>query len=179
MKINLQSLQGHLLLAHPRLADPNFAQRIILVALHEKTAGSLGLVLHHPTGKRLLEYLPKYPALAPAPVFWGGPVQAGQLSLVALNLRHTQLQIHTHITPTQACQLLGSRPTDTTIWGFAGYTGWDHQQLEDEIIAGDWIVAPATPSFLFPQHPWRAWHHAIRHWAPILAPQLPPEPPAP
>lgn len=43
----MESLQGQLLIATPRLFDPNFFKSIILVIQHGKE-GALGLVLNRP-----------------------------------------------------------------------------------------------------------------------------------
>ena len=44
----MDSLQGHLLIASPVLLDPNFAQTVVLVAVHAEE-GALGLILNRET----------------------------------------------------------------------------------------------------------------------------------
>ena len=41
----MESLQGHLLIATPRLLDPNFLRTVILMVQHDEN-GALGLVLN-------------------------------------------------------------------------------------------------------------------------------------
>ena len=43
----MNSLQGHLLAASPRMADRNFAKAVILL-LHHSQSGALGVVLNRP-----------------------------------------------------------------------------------------------------------------------------------
>ena len=82
-------LTGHLLVASPRLADPNFARRVVLVLDHGDH-GALGVVLDRPGGVAVGELLPTVAgvATAPAELFTGGPVARNALiGLVRLSSR--------------------------------------------------------------------------------------------
>jgi putative transcriptional regulator len=50
----MDSLQGHLLIASPGLADPNFAQAVVLIAVHGEE-GALGLILNREMNTSLPE----------------------------------------------------------------------------------------------------------------------------
>ncbi len=73
-------LAGHLLVATPRLADPNFWRRVVLVLDHGGH-GALGLVIDRPGGVAVGELLPEWHPLAtpPAELFTGGPVARNAL----------------------------------------------------------------------------------------------------
>ena len=43
----MESLQGHLLIASPRLMDPNFARSVVLIVQHNES-GAMGLILNRP-----------------------------------------------------------------------------------------------------------------------------------
>ena len=85
-----ERLTGHLLVASPRLADPNFTRRVIL-GLDHGEHGALGVVIDRPGGVAVGELLPQWHPLATAPaeLFTGGPVARNALiGLVRLASRH-------------------------------------------------------------------------------------------
>ena len=81
----IQNLSGSLLIAHPKLQDPNFCKSVILLSVHSKDDGALGVVLNQPTGKTLGELDVKFQlgSLANVPVYKGGPVSPEQMILSA------------------------------------------------------------------------------------------------
>ena len=76
-------LSNHLLIAMPQLADPTFAQTVMLVCEHGER-GALGIILNRPLPMKLAEVFeqmkiePSLPDVADLPVLRGGPVQAGR-----------------------------------------------------------------------------------------------------
>ena len=71
----VSSLTGRLLVATPKLADPNFDRAVVLLLDHD-VEGTLGVVLNRPTPVGVGDVLEPWAALAgtPAVVFQGGPV---------------------------------------------------------------------------------------------------------
>ncbi|HEV3285838.1 MAG TPA: YqgE/AlgH family protein, partial [Steroidobacteraceae bacterium] len=73
------SLTNHLLIAMPRLADPNFAQTVAIICEHTDK-GALGIVLNKPLPMKLSDVLsqmklePTTADIASQPVLRGGPV---------------------------------------------------------------------------------------------------------
>jgi len=138
-----ESLAGYLLVATPRLADPNFA-RCVLLVLDHGLHGALGVVLDRPGGLPVEEVLPQWRPLATAPaeVFTGGPVARNAL----IGLVRRRPDGDSRSAPAGWRQLVGGeRPVGTvdlsadpaemsdTIEGvrlFSGYAGWDTDQLE-------------------------------------------------
>ena len=79
------SLAGVLLLASPKLLDPNFKRSIVLVSAHSSDEGAIGFVLNRPLGKTLGQLKPEflYGSLAQVPVYQGGPVSQDKMIFVA------------------------------------------------------------------------------------------------
>ncbi len=73
------SLTNHLLIAMPRLTDPNFAQTVTLICEHSDK-GALGIVLNKPLPMKLADVLsqmklePSTELIGEQPVLRGGPV---------------------------------------------------------------------------------------------------------
>jgi putative transcriptional regulator len=171
-------LVGHLLVATPRLADPNFSRRVVLVLDHGGH-GALGVVIDRPGGVAVGELLPQWQPLAtpPAELFTGGPVARNALiGLVRLASRE--------VATDGAIALVGWRtlvdadrpvgtvdlaadPTDlqqsiVAARLFSGYAGWDSGQLEAEIDEGSWYVVRAEARDPISADPEGLWRRVLR-----------------
>lgn len=161
------SLASRLLVATPRLGDPNFSRAVILVLEHNED-GALGVVLNRPSTASLTETLPSWrdTVSEPAVVFVGGPVQ--QTAALGLGWCPTGV-------PGEGLHILGDvvgtvdldAPDDVPSGSlgvriFAGYAGWGHDQLTAEIETGSWYVVDAVPGDAFTAEPERLWRTVLR-----------------
>jgi len=137
-------LMGSLLLAHPGLMDPNFRRTVILISQHSEE-GAMGVVLNRPTGQTLAELSGEFALgeLADVPVFTGGPVNDKQLVLVAWEASEEggTVKLYFGLDPIKAGELLRNNP-QVALRAFVGYAGWTGGQLENELNANAWVVAP-------------------------------------
>jgi len=80
----MESLRGHLLIAGPRLVDPNFWRTVVLIVDHNDE-GAFGLVLNRPSETSVGETVPELGTLVDGdePLFIGGPVQPSSVVTVA------------------------------------------------------------------------------------------------
>ena len=134
------ALAGQFLVATPIIATPPFTRAVVLLLEHDDS-GAIGLVLNNPTDLVVEEHISgiEDSLSDPGIVFLGGPVSTD--TAIALGhgsgvgfLRPSALPAigivdleHTH-----------DRLQDLRI--FAGYSGWDPDQLESEIHSGAWWV---------------------------------------
>src|SRR5262249_37005605 len=83
--MSMLSLAGLLLVATPRLADPNFARSVILMLDHDDE-GALGVVLNRPSRLPVDAVLPTWSAAVSGPpmLFSGGPVSPESALAVGL-----------------------------------------------------------------------------------------------
>jgi putative transcriptional regulator len=74
---------GDFLVAHKRLADPNFSETVLLVTRSEP-GGTAGLVLNRPSRMPVARLFPDIPGLAALPdtIYLGGPVATGRVSFL-------------------------------------------------------------------------------------------------
>ena len=79
-------LEGQLLIANPTLGEGPFHHSVILLAEHSAEEGAFGLILNHPSGHSVGDFLQQeeFAALASIPVHIGGPVSPSDLSFAAL-----------------------------------------------------------------------------------------------
>ncbi len=181
-----ERLAGHLLVAAPRLADPNFSRRVVLVLDHGEP-GALGVVLDRPGGVPVGELMPQWQAwaTAPAELFTGGPVARNALiGLVRLGSRDSALG-GSDLCPSGWRLLVdGDRPVGTVDLAedpgpvaealvgarlFSGYAGWDSGQLEAEIEEGSWYVVPARAADPISADPENLWRRVLRRQGGALA----------
>jgi putative transcriptional regulator len=170
----VSSLTGRLLVATPKLADPNFDRAVVLLLDHD-VEGTLGVVLNRPTPVGVGDVLEPWAALAgtPAVVFQGGPVSLDSALALA-------------VVPGEPRQDTG---TDTLGWRrvhgaigmvdleappellaaelgslriFAGYSGWGPGQLEKELLDGAWYVVESEPGDVSAPDPERMWRSVLR-----------------
>ncbi len=167
-------LAGKLLVANPRLADPNFHRSVVLVLAHTDD-GALGVVLNRPSATALLDPLPRWSVLAdfPSLVFEGGPVSHD--SVICLARVPVPAVLESRVGPDGWRHVAGDVGTldldlDPDLIGgvvgslrvFAGYAGWSSGQMESEVIAGGWWVLDAEPGDPFCDSPEDLWHHVLR-----------------
>lgn len=162
---------GMLLLATPGLTDPNFTDTVVLL-LNADDEGVLGVVLNRPSQvevAEITEIASWSPTLtSPEVLFRGGPVSVEGAIAVAL-LRDEddepvgfrsvrgRLGIVDLDTPVALFEgsLVGMRI-------FAGYAGWDPEQLQGEIARGDWYVAAGETGDLFRDDSAELWRDVMR-----------------
>lgn len=160
---------GRLLVASPRLADPNFSRTVILVLAIESEGGSLGVVLNRPSETALRDPLPAWADLAadPAVVFVGGPVATdGAIGLARggpTQAKHGWAPVTGRLGTVD----LGSDPDEVavpveTLRVFAGHAGWGPGQLETEIDEGAWVVLDAAPDDIVCTRPEDLWRLVLR-----------------
>ncbi len=177
----MESLQGHLLIAGPRLVDPNFWRTVVLVGEHSDE-GALGVVLNRSSETSVEEAVPELAVLAKGmgAVHVGGPVQpsavvvladfaepedAGALVLDSVGFLPSDVE------PESLGQLRRARV-------YVGYAGWGPGQLDDELEEGSWIVEPAVPDDVFTNDPEGLWSAVLqRKGGPFsLLASMPPDP---
>lgn len=162
------SLAPALLLAMPDLQDPNFRRAVVLLVHHDEE-GTIGLVLNRATevcAPDLCESLGiRWQGEPDRHIHWGGPVQpntgwvvAGEAALAGVP-EVTSVSERTHFAGSLEAlrRVAAHAPHQLRI--FLGYAGWGPGQLEDELAAGAWIVAPLSPETIFDVDEDRLWEH--------------------
>jgi putative transcriptional regulator len=161
----MRSLQGHLLVASPHLADPNFVKTVVLL-IHHSEEGAFGVVLNRPadnTIRELWEQVAETPCQSSRPVNVGGPV-AGPLMAIHTVEKLAELEIlpgvyfaaqREHLE-----ELLGQNDRPYRV--FVGHSGWGGGQLENELKEGAWLTTPATVHQVFDDDD-QLWKNVAQH----------------
>ncbi|MDQ4084833.1 MAG: YqgE/AlgH family protein [Actinomycetota bacterium] len=165
-----EQLTGRLLVATPKLEDPNFARTVVLMLDHDDD-GALGVIISRPTSVPVAEVLPGWSALVTGPdvLFSGGPVATDSALAIAVvdgdgddePLGWKELYPGAGLVDLDAPpELLADVLTGMRV--FAGYAGWGSGQLEGEIAEGAWYVVPAEPDDLLDPDAGNLWRRVLR-----------------
>jgi putative transcriptional regulator len=179
-------LGGRLLVASPRLADPNFSRTVVLVIEHDEP-GALGVVLNRPLQVEVGEILAAWKEHAeeapPAVIFSGGPVSPDAVIALAPPGVTAPTGEWRPVVPGVGVIDLSVAPEDqpvalTGVRLFSGYAGWGPGQLEQELEDGGWLVVSAVAADAFASEPGDLWHDVLQRQGGSLA-MLATYPPSP
>jgi len=152
---NMDTLQGHLLIASTGLLDPNFARTVVLIAAHGGE-GALGLILNREMSMPLQQVwgqVSETPCLRSGNVRHGGPI-GGTLMVVHDVRPHANLLVTEDVyvaTELNAMESLAASDEGQALF-YIGHSGWGPGQLETELAEGSWLVLPATSGHVFGDH---------------------------
>lgn len=151
-------LAGRLLVASPRLVDPNFVRTVVALLNHDQQ-GAMGLVINRPSDVPVADHLPEWTEhlASPPVVFSGGPVEPS----VAIGLRQSYEE-GPRATPLSGVAMVNFSEDEAEeargdVRVFAGYAGWGPGQLEDEIEEESWIVVAGFAGDVFSPTPDDLW----------------------
>ena len=154
---------GMLLVATPALREPTFCESVVLL-LEVGPHGALGVVLNRPSPVPVGEVLPAWSDLVSCPdvLFRGGPVGTDEALGVGLRAARPGSDVvwegfdpidgDLGLVDLDGPSSQAARGLDR-VRVFAGYAGWDRDQLDDEVAEGSWYVLPGRATDAFEPHP--------------------------
>jgi putative transcriptional regulator len=158
-----------LLVSMPQMLDPNFARTVVLLAEYG-THGAFGLVVN----RRMSE--PAHEVITPDPpmdihkdvhLFVGGPVEPNRAWVLAADkaVDEEALEVadgvHLSAAPEVIRRTLQAAPSPRTRL-MIGYAGWGPGQLDTELAASAWLMAPVQADLVFDIPVDSMWETAIR-----------------
>jgi putative transcriptional regulator len=165
------TLSGQLLVASPEMKDPRFVETVIYMVKHN-AEGALGLVINRPLAKGPMQDLLKglgseiTGAKGEIVLHYGGPVSpaAGFILHTDDVLLDDSTKVKDGLAVTSDVKLLeamsrGKGPRQALV--IMGYAGWAPGQLEAELKAEAWFVAPADKALVFGKDPEKKWRQAL------------------
>jgi putative transcriptional regulator len=162
----MSGLKGRLLIAKPRLVDPNFHRTVLLMLEHSDT-GALGVILNRPTPatvSELSEQILEEPTDWEKTIHLGGPVAGPMMVLHTVSELADQTVrdgLYTTIDATKINELIRARVEPSRL--LANYSGWGPGQLESEIEHDSWYTCDADPDEIFdPDHDAGLWDRLVK-----------------
>jgi putative transcriptional regulator len=147
-------IRGALLIAHPHLAGDFFDRTVIYVLEHDEQ-GSFGFVINQLSDLMLCELIESaHDQHRARQVHIGGPVGLDHLyflhPVTALDTSNpTEAGQNEPSTRELTCAASDQAPPADPFIPLLGYAGWGPGQLEHEISADVWLLAPATLDLIF------------------------------
>ncbi|HEY4628319.1 MAG TPA: YqgE/AlgH family protein [Flavobacterium sp.] len=137
--------KGHLLIAEPSIVgDLSFNRSVILLADHNKE-GSVGFIINKPLKYTINDLIPEI--YARFKIYNGGPVEQDNLYFIhnIPNLIPNSIEISNGIYwggdfESTKDLINNGKVGKDNIRFFLGYTGWDENQLETEMLENSWII---------------------------------------
>jgi len=137
--------KGKLLLSKPLMKDDFFHNAVILLTEYDES-GVVGFIINKPVNLSLIDLLDDFPEFD-APVYYGGPVSSDNLYFIHRVPEMIEDSIHI-INDLywggnfdQVVELIEQKElNENDIRFFLGYSGWDSEQLELELVDDSWII---------------------------------------
>lgn len=160
--IALKPAKGMLLVAEPSIiGDVSFNRSVILLAEHSES-GSIGFILNKVLDFNLKDLVPELPK--GFKIYNGGPVEQDNLYFIHKipDLIPESIEISNGIYwggNFEAVKelILKGLITDKQIRFFLGYSGWDAEQLQEELASNSWIVTPQKDAKDIIERPYRSF----------------------
>ena len=170
-KDETEYLTGQLLVAMPQMEDQRFSRSVVYICAHTED-GAMGLILNKLAEainfSDLLEQLdlPTDTASGTTRVHFGGPVETGRGFVLHSDdfTQDASLLIEKGVALTATVDILaaiskGNGPRNYLL--ALGYAGWAPGQLDSEIHANGWLIAPADADILFGSKIENKWYTAL------------------
>ena len=169
MASNEPNVAPVLLLSMPQMLDPNFSRTVVLLAEYG-AHGAFGLVVNRVMAEPAHEVIRPDPPMdisRDVHLYVGGPVEPNR-AWVLTNQRELDGDaltitdgVYLSAAPDLIRRALQSTP-DPQVRVVVGYAGWAPGQLDGEIAASSWLMAPVQPDLLFDIPVDVMWETAIR-----------------
>lgn len=163
---NLQPKKGRLLLSGPLSEDAFFSRSVILLTEHNEN-GSVGFALNKTTKIFLNELFEKVEIKIP--VFLGGPVKNNTLHFIhnlgeiidgSINIID---KIYWGGDFNQVTNLINKKIiTLNNSMFFVGYSGWNKNQLNEEILKNYWLVTETNQEIIFEKPNKNLWENIVK-----------------
>ncbi len=142
---SLKPTKGYLLVAEPSIiGDVSFNRSVVLIA-EENESGFIGFILNKPLEYTINDLIPSINSQIV--VYNGGPVEQDNMYFIhkVPDLIPNSIEIANGIYwggdfETVSNLLEKKMIHDKDIRFFLGYSGWDTNQLEDELAINSWVV---------------------------------------
>lgn len=163
---NVLPSRGRILISEPFLRDATFGRSVILLVDHTDE-GSMGLVINKQLPLFLNDIIMEFKYLDEIPLYKGGPIATDTLFYL-----HTLSDIPGSISISKGLYLNGDfdeikkyilqgNKISERIRFFLGYSGWDSEQLNNEIRENTWLVSEEEKSYLMKNNIKDMWRTAL------------------
>lgn len=158
--------KGKVLISEPFLCDTTFGRSVVLLIDHG-TKGTMGIIMNKRSSLIVNDVVKEFKYLNDIPLFKGGPI--GMDTLFYL---HTLPNIEGSLSIGNGIFLNGDfneikryvlqgNPLEGNIRFFIGYSGWETEQLQQEIEENTWIIGQTDTTSLMTSPAKDLWRRSM------------------
>ena len=163
---NVLPSQGKILISEPFLYDATFGRSVVLLVDHT-SEGSMGLIMNKRLPLLVNDVVKEFKYLEDIPLYKGGPMGTDTLFYL-----HTLSQLPGALPVSNGLYLNGDfdalkkhilqgNEINGKVRFFLGYSGWECEQLIQEVKENTWIIAKEDPSYLLDGEVKDMWKNAL------------------
>lgn len=159
--------QGSILVSEPFSEELYFKRSVILLTEHN-TKGTTGFILNKATEVNIDDAVDEFPPFE-SPLYFGGPINTDDLFYIhTIGLKLPGAKkivdgIYWGGDYSMLCQMIIERKVKSNMIRFyAGYSGWDPNQLDSEIEERSWMTTAFNQKFTFYDEPKSLWSQVLR-----------------
>ncbi len=159
--------KGHLLISEPTLNDSYFNRAVVLITEHNAD-GTVGFILNKPLEISLNELLKGVDDTVNPTVFFGGPVKKDNLFFIHDFGKEIEGSLFVHKNlywggnfEMVYDKLLENKENYNHVRFFVGYSGWEPNQLEEELNQNTWVVSDNLDERIFEIKPSKLWKDTL------------------
>lgn len=164
---------GKILISEPFLSEAWFQRSTILLTEHGEH-GSMGFVINKPIDIKVNDFFDELKFVDDIPLFCGGPMETNRLfylHCLGCDIIPNSLYLGNGIYFDGSFEavktyLLNGNPADGHLKFFLGYSGWERDQLKEEIEHNTWLVSPVHKNLVFDTDATKVWEKAIKGLGP-------------
>lgn len=170
--IDKYSLMGKFLIAMPTLDEDDIFSRSVVYVCSHTNRGAMGLIINKPLEKytfsdlSLQLPLKSYEKLNEVSLYTGGPLEKirGMVLHSTDYMKEGTIEIADGIAVSSTNEIIADiafdkGPDDKLV--ALGYSFWQPQQLENEILNNDWLVIDADKELIFRTKDAEKWQRAL------------------
>lgn len=159
--------QGDLLLSDPFLEDPNFSRSVVLIS-EKNDAGFVGFILNKKVENIVVSDVLDVDFDFEADLYYGGPVDSDKLYFIhcyGKELEGSEEVVNGVFLGgdfdklTELARLGIVKPNKVRF--FLGYSGWDIEQLPEELNQNSWISTFSAKYDIFTLNPSTLWKYVL------------------
>ncbi len=160
--------KGKFLVASRTIVDPRFMETVVLLISYDAT-GATGIIINRPTKIPLAKMLPSVKGLKKRSdvVYYGGPVENQRMLMLIRSDEKLEesdnvfANVYVSISAKTLDRMIGARKTQKQLRAYSGYAGWLPEQLNKEVLHGDWYIINADADTIFEKKSSDIWLELI------------------
>lgn len=164
---NVLPSRGKILISEPFLCDATFGRSVVLLVDHTQE-GSMGLIINKELPLLVNDIIKEFKYLEDIPLFKGGPIGVDTLFFL-----HSLQDIPDALPVSKGLYMNGDfnaikkyvlqgNPIEGKIRFFLGYSGWESNQLKQEIASNTWIVGKEETPYLLEERSELMWKKSLK-----------------